>query len=68
MTALHSSLFINIISSVILALIPLGYSILLFKKWRELTSSKLQKVSYIISMSMGFVMTLTVVVLEMYKL
>lgn len=68
MEALHSSLTINIIISIILAAIPIVFAILAIKHLPRLTIKKPQKVSYIITMSMGFVMTFSILVLEMYKL
>ena len=59
---------INIITSIILAIVPFGYTMQFFRKRPKLTSGKTQKASYVISMFMGFVITLTVIVLEMYKL
>lgn len=45
MKALSSSLTINIIVSIILAILPLGYAIQLFRKWKKLINGKLQKIS-----------------------
>ena len=67
-SAPYSSLMVNIIASIILALVPIGCAVQLYRKWPYLTSAKLQKLSYIISMCMGCVVTFTVMVLEMYKL
>lgn len=63
----YSFLIINIIASIILGILPIAYAVQLQRKWSSLTSGKLQKLSYITTMCMGFVMTLTVIVLEMYK-
>lgn len=63
----RSSLVINIITAIILAITPIGYGILLYGRWPKLTSGKLQKLSYIITMCMGFVITYTVIALEMYR-
>lgn len=62
-----SDLIANIIASIVLAVIPIVYAIRLYRKWSKLISSKPQKISYIISLFMGFVISLTVIVLEMYK-
>lgn len=66
-SAPYSALIINVIVSIILGILPIAYAVQLQRKWSNLTSGKLQKLSYIITMCMGFVMTLTVIVLEMYK-
>ena len=63
----RSSLVVNIVVSIILALLPVGYGVQLIRKWPKLVSGKLQKVSYIITMGMGLVITLIVIVLEMYR-
>lgn len=63
----YSSLIVNIIVSIILAIAPIGYGVQLYRKRAKLTSSRIQKLSYFITMCMGFVMTFTVIVLEMYK-
>ena len=64
----RSSLIINVIAAIILALAPIGYTIQLYRGWPQLTSGKSQKTSYIITMCMGFAITLIVIVLEMYRL
>lgn len=63
----RSSLIINIIASIILAIAPIVYAIQLYRNWTKLTCGKLQKVSHIISMCMGFAMTYIVIVMEMYR-
>src|SRR5699024_5277055 len=68
MSVLYSDLTINIIISIVLAIIPIAYAIQIFRKWSRLTSGKLQKTSYIITMFMGFVMSMVIIVLEMYKI
>lgn len=61
------SLIINIIAAIILAIVPIGYAIQLYRRWPQLTSGRLQKTSYIITMCMGFAITTIVIVLEMYR-
>lgn len=57
-----------VVVSIVLGLLPFAYTILLIKKWRKLTCSKKQKVSYIITMLMGFVMSFVIYALDLYKL
>lgn len=63
----RSSLWINILISIIIAVLPLLYSIKLFKQWPQLQASKWQKASYVITLCMGLIVSLTVLVLEMYR-
>lgn len=68
MEATHISLIINVVMSVVLAIIPIVYAIYLIKSWPKLVDGKLAKFSYLMTLMMGFVITLTVIVLEMYKI
>ena len=57
-----------VIASIVLGLIPFVYSILFFKNKNKLSCTKMQKLSYGITMCMGFIMTFTVLTLELYRL
>ncbi len=57
-----------VIASIVLCLIPFVYAILFFKNRKKLLCGKIQKASYIITMIMGFIMTFTILALELYKL
>lgn len=54
--------------SIVLGMIPFVYAILFFKNRNKLICSKMQRASYAITMIMGFIMTFTISVLELYKL
>lgn len=58
----------HVIISIVLAVIPLIYALIFYKRYNKLRSSKKQKISYFITLGAGFIMTLTVIVLEMYKM
>lgn len=68
MEATAAGLIPYIIASIVLGMIPFAYAILFFKKRNKFLCSKIQKASYIITMIMGFIMTFTILVLELYKL
>ena len=58
----------HVIISIVLAVIPLIYALLLYKRYNKLKITKKQKISYFITLCAGFIMTLTVIILEMYKM
>ncbi len=57
-----------VIASILLGIIPLVYAIIFFKKKSTFSCTKGQKVSYVITMFMGFIMTIAILALEMYKI
>ena len=57
----------HVIVSIVLGLIPLIYALLLYKRWNRIRIPN-RKISYFITMCTGLIMTLTVIVLEMYKM
>lgn len=57
-----------VIASILLGIIPLVYAIIFFKKKSIFSCTKGQKVSYVITMFMGFIMTIAILALEMYKI
>jgi cation transport ATPase len=57
-----------VIASILLGIIPLVYAIIFFKKKSTFSCTKGQKVSYVITMFMGFIMTIAIMALEMYKI
>ncbi|MDR7869367.1 MAG: serine hydrolase domain-containing protein [Tissierellaceae bacterium] len=59
---------LHVISSIVLGVIPLVYALLLFNRWNKLKFSSKQKVSYVVTMCAGFIMSLTVIILELYKI
>lgn len=63
-----ATLLPNIITSIVLGLIPLAYAVLLAVKWPGLVCGKMQKAAYVITLCMGLVMTFNVLALELYRL
>ncbi|UUX33652.1 serine hydrolase domain-containing protein [Fundicoccus culcitae] len=61
-----SSLYINIAASILLALVPLGFVVVLMRHWSSLNGHPWRKVGYTLFMLLGLTMTILVVVLEMY--
>lgn len=59
---------LHVIISIVLGLIPFIYALLLYKRWNRLRISNKKRISYFITMCTGFIMTLTVIILEMYKM
>lgn len=68
MEAITAGFIPYIIASIVLGVIPFIYAILFFKNRKKLLCSKIQKASYAITMIMGFIMTFTILALELYKL
>ena len=58
----------HIAASIVLGILPVAYAVLLAAKWRKLACGKMQKAVYLITLCIGFVMTLNVLVLELYRL
>ncbi|NLY45997.1 MAG: hypothetical protein GX053_08445 [Tissierella sp.] len=59
---------LHVMASIVLGLIPFIYALLLYKRWNRLRITNKQRISYFITMCTGFIMTLTVIILEMYKM
>lgn len=63
-----STVTINVVLSIFLAVIPIIYAFLLVKDWSTLRAKRLQKISYLFTLALGLVVPLAVIVLEMYRL
>lgn len=63
-----ATLMPHIIASIVLGILPVVYAALLAINWRRLVCGKARKAAYIITLCMGFVMTFSVLALELYKL
>ena len=59
---------LHVIISIVLGLIPLIYALLFYKKYNKLRITNKQRISYFITLCAGFIMTFTVIILEMYKM
>ena len=59
---------LHVIVSIVLAIIPLIYAILLYRRWNRLRVTRSQRISYFITACAGLIMTFTVIIFEMYKM
>lgn len=59
---------INVGLNAVLAIIPIIYTVLLIIKFKKLECQKIEKVLYIVSSAMGLIITLAIIVWQLYKL